>query len=230
MLRIFISMQIIFLAAGRGMRIRPLSDTTPKPLLLVAGVPILERNLNELPPEVDEIIIVVGYLGEQIKHRFGNSFAGRPVSYVEQTGLRGTADALWRTRTLLHEQSFLVGNGDDLYTNTDISRLIAAEPPAILVAKLSDARRVGVLREEPEGFLAGIEPPGAHTEGLVATGLYFLDQRIFEYEPAPIKDGAEFGLPQTIERMARDTPVRLVRTEVWRSITTPEDLQNAIAQ
>src|SRR3970282_1446930 len=118
-------MQIVFLAAGRGMRIRPLSDTTPKPLLPVAGIPILKRNLNELPPEVKDVIIVVGYLGEQIKRLFGNSFAGRPVRYVEQTGLRGTADALWKTRALHYGDPFLVGNGDDLYVNADMSRLIA---------------------------------------------------------------------------------------------------------
>lgn len=217
-------MQIVFLAAGRGTRIRPLSDATPKPLLAVVGVPILERNLKALPSEVTDIIIVVGYLGEQIKRRFGDSFLSRPIRYVEQPELHGTANALWQTRTILREP-FLVGNGDDLYTGADMSRLVAAGQPALLAAEVSDARRVGTLREDPPGFLAGIEAPGTHDTGLVAAGLYFLDRRIFEYEPAPIKDGTEFGLPQTIAEMARDIPVKLVRTEQWRSITTPEDLQ-----
>lgn len=217
-------MQIVFLAAGRGTRIRPLSDTTPKPLLPIAGVPILERNLKTLPPEVTDIIMVVGYLGEQIRRRFGDSFLSRPIRYVEQPGLHGTADALWQTRTLLHD-AFLVGNGDDLYTARDFRRMIAAPVPAMLAAEVPNARRVGVLCENPDGSFAGIEPPGAHEHGLVAAGLYSLDERIFNYKPAPIKDGTEFGLPQTIELMAADVPVTIVRTDTWHSITTPEDLQ-----
>jgi len=55
-------MKAIILAAGRGTRMKPLTDTTPKPLISIAGKPILEHNLEHIYESVDEIIIVIKYL------------------------------------------------------------------------------------------------------------------------------------------------------------------------
>ncbi|KKQ79283.1 MAG: hypothetical protein UT03_C0063G0001, partial [Candidatus Moranbacteria bacterium GW2011_GWD2_38_7] len=64
-------MQIVILAAGRGTRMKDLTDNVPKPMLQINGKPILAYKLEALPEEIDEVIFVVGYFGNQIQQYFG---------------------------------------------------------------------------------------------------------------------------------------------------------------
>ncbi len=65
-------MQCVILAAGKGTRLRPLTDNTPKPLVPVAGKPLIDHTIDALPSAIDELILVVGYLGDQLRAHFGN--------------------------------------------------------------------------------------------------------------------------------------------------------------
>src|SRR5512142_3099654 len=116
-------MQAVIMAAGLGTRLRPHTLAVPKPMLEVAGRPILEWSLASLPPEIDEVVMVVGYLKERIIGKFGASWEGRRVTYVEQTELRGTGDALARCRPHLSGK-FLVMNVDDLYGAADVAAAV----------------------------------------------------------------------------------------------------------
>ncbi|MBU6390492.1 NTP transferase domain-containing protein, partial [Patescibacteria group bacterium] len=88
-------MQAVILAAGRGVRMNHLTANTPKPLLSVGKANLIEWKLSALPTEFDEIIIIVGYLGEQIRKHFGDQFGGKRVRYAEQKDLNGTGGALF---------------------------------------------------------------------------------------------------------------------------------------
>ena len=77
-------MQAVIMAAGEGRRMRPLTLELPKPLIKVAGKPILEHILDALPPEIDEVILVVGYKADMVKQHFGDSYHGRHIRYVYQ--------------------------------------------------------------------------------------------------------------------------------------------------
>ena len=61
-------MKAIILAAGEGVRMRPLTLSKPKPLLEVAGKPLIHRLVSNLPDEVDGVVFVIGYLGDQIRN------------------------------------------------------------------------------------------------------------------------------------------------------------------
>ena len=63
---------------------RPLTANTPKPMLKVAGKPLLHHLWEALPKEINEVILVVGYLSDQIKEYFGDEFMGRKVDYIYQ--------------------------------------------------------------------------------------------------------------------------------------------------
>ncbi len=78
-------MQAVILAAGRGTRMGALTEHTPKPMLLVNGRPVLEYIFDSLPEEIDEVIIVVGYLGSVIQKHFGGFYKGKKILYVEQS-------------------------------------------------------------------------------------------------------------------------------------------------
>ena len=77
--------KVVILASGRGKRCAPLTDKTPKPMLKVRRKSLLQWTLESVSkiPEVDEIIITVDWLKEQIIKKFGNSFRGIPIKYIE---------------------------------------------------------------------------------------------------------------------------------------------------
>ena len=77
-------MKAVILAAGEGVRMRPLTLRTPKPLLQVAGRPLLEHIIYALPKDINELIVVIGYLGDQIKNFLGNEYHGLKIQYIWQ--------------------------------------------------------------------------------------------------------------------------------------------------
>ena len=82
------------MVAGLGTRLRPLTHNVPKSMIRVAGRPILEWSIDRLPPEIEEVILVVGYRQEQIRQHFGNQWHGRRIRYAEQTEPKGTGHAV----------------------------------------------------------------------------------------------------------------------------------------
>lgn len=220
-------MQAVILAAGRGVRMKPLTDTTAKPLLKVAERTLLEYTFDALPDVIDEVIVVVGYLSEQIKKYLGDAFAGRNVCYVEQKKLEGTAKALWEAKPLLRGK-FLVLMADDIYAKKDIEKCLAYEQ-AILVVKSDAGGPGGRVLLDKEGKLQGVvEGTYNPTGALISTNAFVLNETFFNYEPVKLTDReGEWGLPQTVSKMARDLLVAVVPTARWIKITTPEDLKRA---
>jgi NDP-sugar pyrophosphorylase family protein len=107
-------LRALVLAAGLGTRLRPLTDAVPKPLLPVAGLPILGHTLQQLAAVGCEAAAInLHHRGEQIRQRFGDSFAGMPLVYSEESVLLGTLGALHPLK------SFLVGADLTLLINGD---------------------------------------------------------------------------------------------------------------
>jgi len=108
-------MKAMILAAGRGERMRPLTDTIPKPLLLAAGKPIIQYTIEQLVSAgFTEIVINIAHLGQQIKKAFGNgNQLGASIVYSDEgeTALE-TAGGIINALPLLGEDPFLVVNGD----------------------------------------------------------------------------------------------------------------------
>src|SRR3989339_2265598 len=117
-------MQAIILAAGRGTRMKELTDDLPKSLLPINGRPIIEYALENLPDIISEIILIVGYKSKMIKDHLGDNYLGKPIKYIEQKELNGTAGALWAARDLVKDK-FLVMYGDDFYSKKDLEKLVA---------------------------------------------------------------------------------------------------------
>lgn len=108
-------MKAMILAAGRGERMRPLTDTTPKPLLLVAGKPIIVHTLDKLRDAgFNEIVINLAHLGQQIIDHLGDgSQFGVKISYSDEgEQALETAGGIVKALPLLGDQPFLVINGD----------------------------------------------------------------------------------------------------------------------
>ncbi|HEX9943765.1 MAG TPA: NDP-sugar synthase [Thermoanaerobaculia bacterium] len=106
----------LVLAAGLGTRLRPLTEHTPKPLLPVRGLPILEHTLAQLAAMGCEAAAVnLHHLGEQIRQRFGDSHAGMPLTWSEEPELLGTLGALHPLKDFFAPADLvLLVNGDSL--------------------------------------------------------------------------------------------------------------------
>ncbi len=221
-------MQAVILAAGRGTRMGGLSETTPKPMLTISGKTLIEYKLDELPDSVDEVILIVGHLGSVVHDYFGGGYGGRRILYVEQETPDGTAGALWRAQDILKER-FFVMNGDNLYARADMEACLSHEW-AVLVQEKEHIGRAARVITGKDGRITEIVESDSSLDipGLINTGFYLLDMRIFEYAPVPKAQGsAETGLPQTMLQAAKDIHIQAVPASFWIEIKTPDDLARA---
>ncbi len=208
-----------------------LTKSLPKPLLEVNGKTLLQHKFDALPEGVDEIILVVGYMGGMIQQKFGGTYKDKRILYVEQDVLDGTAGALWCAKNILTGR-FLVMNGDDLYVREDAAHCMAINEWAMLVKEMDHVLN-GNVRIEDNGTILEIKE-GSHdgSAGLTNTGLYALDTRIFDYPMIPKAEGStEYGLPQTILEASKKSgiPFIAVKATEWIQVTSPEDIQKAEA-
>jgi UDP-N-acetylglucosamine diphosphorylase / glucose-1-phosphate thymidylyltransferase / UDP-N-acetylgalactosamine diphosphorylase / glucosamine-1-phosphate N-acetyltransferase / galactosamine-1-phosphate N-acetyltransferase len=218
-------MQCVILAAGKGTRLRPLTDNCPKPLVKVSNKPLIDHIVEALPTAVDELIIVVGYLGDMIKEHCGSEFHGKKVSYVVQEEQNGTAKALWLCKDLLKGR-FMFLFADDIHGKEDLSRA-TSYVRSILVSSVDHPEKFGIVVRNPDGTLGlMIEKPEHAPSNCASTGAMVLDDHIFEFEPqTPVK--GEYYLTEVIERYAKEYPIAVVEEHRWIPIGYPEDITRA---
>lgn len=218
-------MQCIILVAGRGTRMGDLCDHTPKPMLPILGKPKLAYSIENLPDEISEVILIVGYLKEKIIAYFGDEYKGKKIRYVTHETIDGTGKVLHSAKDFLKEK-FLVIMGDDLYTKKDLSELLRY-PLGVLAIEMPNAKNFGVIRMDEEGNLSAIiERPHSFDRGLVNTGAYVLSKEFFSYPLVKISEH-EYGLPQTLVGMKDDFPLKIVRAKDWFAIGDPQALEEA---
>ncbi|OOG68945.1 nucleotidyltransferase family protein [Algoriphagus sp. A40] len=121
--RSYLPVDALIMAGGRGERLKPLTDTTPKPLLRIGEKPIIEHNIDRLASfGVDDIWLSVRYLGEQLENYFGDgSKKGIRVKYVWENQPLGTAGALGLVNDFVHDHILMMNS--DLLTNIDFEDL-----------------------------------------------------------------------------------------------------------
>jgi len=205
----------------------PLTLKNPKPLLKVGGVPIIERLIAQLPEKVDELIVVIGYLGEKIQSYLGEEFMGRKISYIWQKRT-GTYGPMADTQHLLNNEPFALFFADDILDRETIHKLLE-HPLAAVTAEVPDARPFGVIVFNPDGTIADIEEkPEVPKSNSVLTTAYTFTPHIFKYAPEPHPNG-ELYLSLALSKMAKEHPIRVVKAKMWLPIGKPEDILKAEA-
>lgn len=219
-------MDAIVMAAGLGTRLRPHTLQTPKPLLPVQGRPILDWTLAGLPKQVERVLVVVNYLGEQVEAYLRQQKHFAEWQIVRQETPRGTGDALLACRPHIRAERFLALNGDDLFGAADLATLADCSA-GVLCHPVDEPRRFGIAFRKPDGTLDRIvEKPDLDGRHLANTGAYVFPRRVFEI-PLTLSPRGEYEVTQYVAELAKQQAVQVIEASFWLPIGTVEVWQAA---
>jgi glucose-1-phosphate thymidylyltransferase len=226
-------MRIVIPTAGYGTRLRPHTWSKPKPLVTVAGKPVLGHVLDMFAelPLVDEIIFIVGYLGDQIEAYVAEAYPQYQCRYVEQEELIGQSHAIWLARQGLTGP--MVMAFVDTLIETDLSNLNAEGAEAIAwVKEVPDPRRFGVAEVGENGWVRQlIEKPQDMSNNLAVVGFYYFKEaeKLIEAIEIQMERQAqlkgEYFLADAINIMLEDgLKMRIRPVDVWNDCGKPDAL------
>ncbi len=219
-------MKAIVLAAGQGTRMRPLSATVPKPMLPVAGQPLVAHTLDAaIDAGAEELILVVGYEADVIRTQFGTSRQGVPINYAVQHERNGTAGAVAATRQYL-EGPFAVLNGDTLYDPETINRLFSSGP-AIVTATVDNPQNYGVVEVADDVVTTIVEKPDDPPSNLVNAGGYVFPAIASEWLDVAESERGEREITDVLARVIEEYDVTPVVANRWMDVGRPWELLEA---
>jgi glucose-1-phosphate thymidylyltransferase len=167
-------MKVLIPVAGAGIRLRPHTYTQPKPLMPVAGKPILSHIVDELlKANFTEFVFVIGYLGDKIKNYVETHYPNLKTEFVVQEDRQGLGHAIWLARnTFKNEKQLFIALGDTVF-DTDLSPLIGPKISVLGVKEVRDPREFGVVVLDEKGFVKKVvEKPKIPHSNLALVGLY----------------------------------------------------------
>jgi mannose-1-phosphate guanylyltransferase len=218
-------LKAVVLVGGEGTRLRPLTETIPKPLLPFMNRPFLDHVLDHLGGHgVNEAILSSSYLESQFHGYLEGRTTGPAVMWITEEVPLGTSGAIAGARKHL-DDTFLVLNGDVL-TDLDLGTLLGFHRDrravaTIALTRVEDARPFGLVERKPDGrVVAFTEKPGEPIPGDINAGTYVLEPRALDRVPV--------GVPASIERqtfpdlIARGEPVYAFLSDgYWLDLGTP---------
>jgi glucose-1-phosphate thymidylyltransferase len=227
-------MKVIIPLAGFGKRMRPHTWSKPKPPVNVAGKPVLGHILDKLADldvDVEELIFIVGWLGDQIEEYYAASDFPYPACYVEQRELLGQAHAIWLAREYLSGPVLIIFV--DTIFDADLGGLEASGLDGILYVKeVEDPRRFGVTVLGEDGLVTRlVEKPDDLDNRLAVIGVYYvrdagwLLRAIGELMERDLQTKGEFYLADAYTLMIEQGARFGVReVSVWEDCGTPQDV------
>lgn len=220
-------MQTVVLCAGEGTRMRPLTASRPKPMLPVAGRPLVEYALDAaIEAGASELVFVVGYAAECVRSHFGDAYRDVPIEYAVQPQRRGTADALRVAVPYLDSEPFAVLNGDSLYDPASTTELFRNDA-AVGSYRVDDPSNYGVLRLDDDTVTEVVEKPADPDSNLVNTGAYVFPAAARDWLDVAESERGELEITDVLDRTCRERTVRSVPFDRWLDVGRPWELLEA---
>lgn len=235
-------MKAVILAAGEGKRLRPITLTRPKPLIPLAGKPLLEHTIDGLKEAgITDILLIVGYRQDMIRAYFGDgSDLGVSITYKTQEKYLGTAHATGYAENFVGNDDFLLMYGDLLidpqifqdviekYEAKDCNGLISLlrveNPEAYGIITLNEERHVEKITEKPA--------PELNLGNLANAGIYIFTPQIFEainLTEKSVRDEYEFtdSMEILINQLEGKIIGHIIEDQFWNDIGLPWQLLEA---
>ncbi len=220
-------MKLIILAAGKGTRLRPLTNTTPKPLINICGKSIIEHNLENLYEHVDEIIIVVKYLKEKIKDKLWDNYKWVKITYHEQ------GDEKWTWAALLGidcDTDVFVIYWDSIFDKKDFDKVLSYEWYWVLAKGVENPEKYWIFKIDENNYIIEvIEKPKEYVWNLANLWWFKLSPKIFEYlKNVKLSPRWEIELTCAINEFAKNHKFRAIKID-WEFIDvwSPWDILDA---
>lgn len=224
----------VILAAGKGTRLRPLTDKVPKPLIEVGGRPFLAYVLERFRyAGCDEVLLVIGHLGDQIVRRCGERAFGMRLRYAWQFIPEGTAKALLLTEEFVGDAPFLMSWGDIVAAPENYTALWRRYERGdcamtMLVNWMDDVSAGADVTLDGERVVDIVEKPPTPKAGWNQAGVFVLSPRIFAYlrQVRPSVRG-EYEFTDAVRLMvqAGETVIAVPVQGYRYELGTPEQLQ-----
>jgi glucose-1-phosphate thymidylyltransferase len=221
-------MQVIIPLAGFGTRLRPHTYTKPKPLVNVAGKPVLGHILDKLAGlDVEDITFITGYLGEKIEQYVNQNYSF-VAHYVEQKELKGQAHAIRLAKELVHGPVLIIFV-DTIFEADLLPLKTLAGDGVIFVREVLDPRRFGVVTLKDGAITRFVEKPMQPISNLAVIGVYYLKDSallfdcIDELIARNIQTKGEYFLADALQLMVnRGARLQAWPVEVWEDCGTPD--------
>jgi len=222
-------MKAVILAAGKGVRMLPLTLDKPKPLIEINGKPFLLHLLERLHDagfEDKDIAIVAGYKKEKMEDFLEENKL--PITVIEQEALLGTGDAVSRAREFVDDEDFVVVGGDNLFSAADLKAIQQDDGYCHVAAwKVDNPSRYGVLLCKGNMLLKVIEKPKEFIGNLINAGLYKFTSDIFEaLEQIRPSERGELELTDAISLLAESRKVKVMMLQdYWLDLGRKDDIE-----
>ena len=226
-------MKVVIPMAGYGTRLRPHTWSKPKPLVAVAGKPLLGHVLDTFAglSFVDEVIFIVGYLGQQVEDYVRQAYPDLRARYIEQREMLGQSHAIWLARQHLAGPMLMVFV--DTLIEADLSSLGQETAGAVAYVKaVPDPRRFGVAEVGKNGRVTRlVEKPADVSNNLAVVGLYYFRESAELLKAIDVQMErkeqlkGEYFLADAINVMLQGgLEMRVEPVDVWMDCGTPESL------
>jgi dTDP-glucose pyrophosphorylase len=234
------SMKAVILAAGKGTRMKHLTSDVPKPMLPVAGRPVLDHIIQALAATgIEDICVITGYRADVVEKYFGCGTSwGVKISYVRQTIQDGTGKAPELARDFVGDSSFLLLYGDILVDPSNYPRMIqtfheAGTAGLITVRRGEDVSKGAAVSFDDQFMMTDLvekPPPGTACSPWYNAGIYAFRPVLFRYTASLQKSPRnEYELPDALRVMTADgyRIKGLELTGYWVDVRDPEMLTTA---
>lgn len=187
-------MKAIILAAGEGSRLRPLTETTPKPLTKILWKPLICYSFDLLKEHVNEFIVVVQYKKELFYTELWDAYEGVKISYHEQGSEKWTGGAV-KGIQVNNNEDYLIIAGDQIFFQKDINTIMQHNGYAALAKHVDTPEKYGIFETDENWVLKNIvEKPTEHIWNLANISFYKVPGEIF-----PVIDTLELSKRWEIE-------------------------------